>query len=221
MQTQTSSFTFAGHTLFRIGFDATTLQPADLLWLPHHAQLARFAPRRQAEHLAGRMAAVMALRHAGCRAQAPAIGSHREPLWPEGFTGSITHIAGVALAVAIKRDLPSQGVGIDTENVLDEAGAAEIAAGAIDETERRLLGRSPLPFPLAVTLAFCAKESLFKALFPKVGEWFGFDCAAVSAVTEDSLQLRLTRPLGPYAADASFSACWRREQNALITLVRL
>lgn len=221
MQTQLRPFTFAGHTLFRVDFDPATLQPADLFWLAHHAQITRFAPRRQAEHLAGRIAAAAALRHAGSDSLAPGIGAHREPLWPQGFCGSITHTAGVAIAAVIPGDTPSQGIGIDRETLLDARSAPDIAEGALDAGERERLRQTPLPYPVAVTLAFSAKESLFKALFPQVKTRFGFECAQIIALAAHQLQLRLTQPLASFPGGAVFTAHWQAERNALITLVRL
>lgn len=221
MQTRIRPFTFAGHTLFRVDFDPATLHPADLFWLAHHAQITRFASRRQAEHLAGRIAAAAALRHAGSDSPAPGIGAHREPLWPQGFYGSITHTAGVAIAVAVKRDNATQGIGIDRETLLDERSAPDIAEGALHAGERERLRQSSLPYPVAVTLAFSAKESLFKALFPQVKTRFGFECAQIVALAGHQLQLCLTQPLGPFPGGAVFTAHWQPEQNALITLVRL
>lgn len=61
MHTTHSTFSLAGHTLHRITFDPTTFTDADLLWLPHHAQLANAGRKRKADHLAGRIAAAHAL----------------------------------------------------------------------------------------------------------------------------------------------------------------
>ncbi|GGD09446.1 enterobactin synthetase component D [Franconibacter daqui] len=218
MQTQLRPFTFAGHTLFRVDFDPATLHPADLFWLAHHAQITRFAPRRQAEHLAGRIAAAAALRHAGSDSPAPGIGAHREPLWPQGFCGSITHTAGVAIAVAVKRDSATQGIGIDRETLLDERSAPDIAEGALQAGERLRLHQTSLPYPVAVTLAFSAKESLFKALFPQVKTRFGFECAELLSVTEGRLELRLTQPLGPFGVNERFIVHWLQNQSTLMTL---
>ncbi|MGX5148439.1 enterobactin synthase subunit EntD, partial [Enterobacter hormaechei] len=61
MHTTHSTFSLAGHTLHRITFDPATFTDADLLWLPHHAQLADAGRKRKADHLAGRIAAAHAL----------------------------------------------------------------------------------------------------------------------------------------------------------------
>lgn len=41
--------------------------------------------------------------------------------------------------------------------------ATELAPSIIDSDERQILQASTLPFPLALTLAFSAKESVYKA----------------------------------------------------------
>lgn len=47
-----------------------------------------------------------------------------------------------------------------------------------------------LPFALALTLAFSAKESLFKALFPKVKIYMGFEWARVTELSEKQSRWR-------------------------------
>ncbi|EQA5671689.1 enterobactin synthase subunit EntD [Cronobacter malonaticus] len=218
MQTTLTSFTFAGHTLWRVDFASDTFTPADLLWLPHHAMLANAVARRQAEHLAGRIAAVAALRAAGAPFSPPGIGAHREPRWPAGFTGSITHTGHRAWAAVITTP---GGIGIDAENLMDAQTARELAPGIIDNEERALLARTPLPFACALTLAFSAKESLFKALFPQVGDWFGFDCAKVVALDDQQLTLRLACSLEPFTQAQCFTLHWRQEAQQIFTLVNV
>ncbi|WP_167343470.1 enterobactin synthase subunit EntD [Cronobacter universalis] len=216
MQTTLTPLTFAGQPLWRVDFSPDTFTPDDLLWLPHHATLANAVARRQAEHLAGRIAAVAALRAAGAPFSPPGIGAHREPCWPAGFTGSITHTGHRAWAAVIAI---SGGVGIDVENMMDAQTAHELAPGIIDTEECALLARTPLPFASALTLAFSAKESLFKALFPQVGDWFGFECAKVVALDDHQLTLRLACPLGPFASGRRFTLSWRQEAQQILTLV--
>ncbi|PUX28759.1 enterobactin synthase subunit EntD [Cronobacter turicensis] len=216
MQTTLTPLTFAGQSLWRVDFSPDTFTSDDLLWLPHHAMLANAVVRRQAEHLAGRTAAVAALRAAGAPALPPGIGAHREPRWPAGFTGSITHTGHRAWATVIA----APGcVGIDVENLMDAQTASELAPGIIDVHERAVLARAPLPFASALTLAFSAKESLFKALFPQVGDWFGFECANVVALDAHQLTLRLACPLGPFTQAQCFTLYWRQEAQQILTLV--
>ncbi|MDU2478314.1 MAG: enterobactin synthase subunit EntD [Klebsiella sp.] len=149
----------AGYTIQQVEFDPATFQPEDLFWLPYHASLSGWGRKRQAEHLAGRIAAVYALREVGEK-QPPAIGDQRQPLWPTPWFGSISHCAQRALAVIADRP-----VGVDIERRFTPQMAAELEDSIISPAEKTALLRSGLPFPLALTLAFSAKESGFKADF--------------------------------------------------------
>lgn len=212
MHTTHSTFSLAGHTLHRVTFDPTTFTDADLLWLPHHAQLADAGRKRKADHLAGRIAAMHALNERTI----PAIGPSGEPLWPEGVSGSITHSGTQAMAVVTQH--PAL-IGIDCEAILPENEAREIKDGILDEQEERVLCRAGYPFALALTLAFSAKESLFKALFPQVQAYMGFDCARVTLLDDKTLTLALTRQLAGFNEGATFTLHWQQHGEQAITLL--
>lgn len=213
MHTTHSTFSLAGHTLHRVTFDPATFTDADLLWLPHHAQLADAGRKRKADHLAGRIAAAHALNDRTI----PAIGPSGEPLWPEGVSGSITHSGTQAMAVVVRDRLAL--IGIDCETILPENEAREIKDGVIDAREERVLSHSGYPFALALTLAFSAKESLFKALFPRVQAWMGFDSARVTMLDDKTLTLALTRQLADFNEGATFTLHWQQHGEQAITLL--
>ena len=148
---------FADHTLHIVEFDPDTFHEHDLLWLPHHTQLHSSGRKRKAEHLAGRIAAVHALREFGHKT-VPGIGVQRQPLWPQDLFGSISHSATTALAV-----VSTHPIGLDIEAIFTPQTAVELADGIIDNHEHQILQHACLPFPLALTLVFSAKESLYKA----------------------------------------------------------
>ncbi|NIY47507.1 enterobactin synthase subunit EntD [Cedecea colo] len=208
--------------VIRVDFDVSTFKPDDLLWLPHHDRLANAVARRKAEHLAGRIAAHEALRLYGVNDYIPDIGAHRAPCWPPGFTGSITHIDSLALATVIA-DSPARpcGIGIDTEIILNAYDAQDIADGIVNAAERELLAICGLPFPAALTLVFSAKESLFKALYRHVGQYFDFSAAEITTINKHSLELKLIVRLGPFAAEQRFSARWFNDAERLTTLITL
>lgn len=212
MHTAHSTFSLAGLTLHHITFDPTTFTDADLLWLPHHAQLSSAGRKRKADHLAGRIAAAHALPdHA-----VPGIGPSGEPLWPDGISGSITHSGTRAMAVVTQH--PAL-IGIDCETFLPENEALEIKDGIIDAQEEALLSRSGYPFALALTLVFSAKESLFKALFPKVKSYMGFDSARITMLDKETLMLALTRPLTGFDEGTAFTLHWLHNGDGVITLL--
>ncbi|WP_228131459.1 4'-phosphopantetheinyl transferase superfamily protein, partial [Klebsiella pneumoniae] len=79
-------------------------------------------------------------------------------LWPTPWFGSISHCGQRALAVIADRP-----VGVDIERRFTPQLAAELESSIISPAEKTALLHSGLPFPLALTLAFSAKESGFKA----------------------------------------------------------
>nr|AAA97937.1 EntD [Salmonella enterica subsp. enterica serovar Typhimurium] len=201
---------FAGHRLHIVDFDASSFREHDLLWLPHHDRLRSAGRKRKAEHLAGRIAAVHALRR--WASGVPGIGDKRQPLWPDGLFGSISHCATTALAV-----ISRQRIGIDIEKIMSQHTATELAV-IIDSDDAQILQASLLPFPLALTLAFSAKESVYKA----------FQTASRS---RDSIAQKLPR-LPPrtsrYICWPAFAATmaertvrteWFQRDNSVITLV--
>ena len=186
MHIQHSIIQLAGHSLQRVDFDPLTFQPEDLLWLPHHARLSGCVRKRQSEHLAGRIAAVYALREVGEKG-VPAIGDQRQPLWPAPWYGSISHSERSALAVVSARP-----VGVDIERVMAPSLAAELESSIINSAEKKRLDASGLPPELALTLAFSAKESAFKASHSAIQARMGFSDFEVTYIKEENLRLRLS-----------------------------
>ncbi|PJR58672.1 enterobactin synthase subunit EntD [Raoultella sp. T31] len=204
MQTTHSTFLFAGHRLHQIDFDPGTFAPHDILWLPHHQQLANCARKRQMEHLAGRIAAACALKAAGVKG-VPGTGDQRQPLWPAPWSGSISHCGTRALAVVADRP-----VGIDIENVFTPALAAELESSIIRPPERAVLMASGLPFTLALTLAFSAKESGFKALPLAQQPGTGFMDFRITGIQGEVATL--------WTAQQVFQVHWMLDEPYVITL---
>ncbi|EPP1898886.1 enterobactin synthase subunit EntD, partial [Escherichia coli] len=113
--------------------------------------------KRKTEHLAGRIAAVYALREYGYKC-VPAIGELRQPVWPAEVYGSISHCGATALAVVSR-----QPIGVDIEEIFSAQTATELTDNIITPAEHERLADCGLAFSLALTLAFSAKESAFKA----------------------------------------------------------
>ena len=217
MHTIHSTFSLAGHTVHHVTFDPTTFTDADLLWLPHYAEYANAGHKRKAEHLAGRIAAAHALGAIHERAIA-GIGPSGEPLWPDGISGSITHSGTQAMAVVVRH--PDALVGIDCEAILPDREAREIQDGIVDAQEAMYLTHSGYPFALALTLAFSAKESLFKALFPKANTYMGFEWARVTELTEKTITLAISNPAGGYPEGKRFILIWQNNDTSVFTLLK-
>ena len=204
MHTTHTPLTFADHTLHIVEFDPDSFYEHDLLWLPHHSQLQSCGRKRKAEHLAGRIAAVHALREYGIKT-VPGIGGQRQPLWPQKLFGSISHSTSTALAV-----VSTHPVGLDIEAIFTPQTAVELTGGIIDNCEQRLLQFSLVPFPLALTLAFSAKESAFKATRTSRQADAGFTQYQIVVLQHNQMILR--------AHHQTYRVQWRFSDNAVITL---
>jgi 4'-phosphopantetheinyl transferase EntD len=118
-------------------------------------------PRRAAEFRTGRACARQALAQFGFRNWPLLPTPTREPRWPEGLVGSITH-ADDYCAAAVARARSCAGLGIDVETI----GRVSPAIAALICTENELLDAAARRGRLPTALRFSAKESVFKAVFP-------------------------------------------------------
>lgn len=173
----------------RVEVPAPPLHPAD-----SHLLHPRATPQRRAELHYGREAARRALTGLGCRVDAVGRGPGGEPVWPQGVVGSLTHAAGHAVAaVAWRRSVG--GIGIDLEHEdrffpgLADQVAYEMEASWIGSLEGDRRRRATLE-------VFSAKESIYKAFYPRVGRFFGFDAARLTP-DDDGFHARLVADLDP------------------------
>ncbi|MFM4733657.1 amonabactin biosynthesis phosphopantetheinyl transferase AmoD [Aeromonas salmonicida] len=211
--------------LHRVCFDPAAFTPACYeqagILLP--ASLQRAAPKRLGEFLAGRLAAREALRRVGLGDHVVAIGSAREPRWPAGFEGSISHSLLLGRGMALCAVRPGQGgMGLDLEAWLEDEQACELWPGIVNDEEWGRLQRCPLGPAQGLTLAFSAKESLFKALYPRVGRYFDFLDARWLAMTEQTLTLELKSALTPdLPAGWHCTLHWQRLPGGVLTTLLL
>jgi enterobactin synthetase component D len=138
--------------------------------------LRRSVRRRQLQFVAGRYCALEAIRKldrhraSGTLGRAPSGAAQ----WPEGLVGSITHTEGfVSAAAAHGRD--ALGLGIDSERFMSArltADVSHLVATSAELSEvTAAVGLNPCE---GLTLAFSAKESIFKCLYPLVGRYFDY-----------------------------------------------
>jgi enterobactin synthetase component D len=157
------------------------------------AATARFAEKRLVEFLLGRHAAQVALADLGIHVGVLPIEEERAPRWPAGIVGAITHCTGYAAAAVAHASLV-RGIGIDAQPIPDVKSRDALRRTATD-TEVDVLCLDEMT---ARTIAFSAKECVFKALAPTVGGYFGFEAARIVAARDaQTLEIALTRRLHP------------------------
>jgi 4'-phosphopantetheinyl transferase EntD len=150
--------------------------PLPPLWPGEEGGLGpRAVHRRRVSYHWGRALARRAIESLGQEVAAVGRGPSRQPIWPAGVVGSITHCDGYCAAAAA----PSAqwlGVGIDAEP-LQEMAAGVVARIATEDECSRLAGRDDRP--RATVALFSAKESLYKVWSPIARSWLGFHDATV------------------------------------------
>lgn len=190
------------------------------------ATLGRAVPKRRAEFAAGRRCAREALRALapGLAALEVAIGRQREPLFPPGAVGTISHARGLA-AAAVAPSTHAAGIGLDIEYW--DAGADALVSEDLvlvrGEAER-LAVQTAWSRARVATFVFSAKESLYKTLFPRVQTYFDFQDAELVAIDPGALtfEARLRVPLaGGFRAGQTFIGRFALADEYVVTALVL
>jgi 4'-phosphopantetheinyl transferase EntD len=176
-------------------------------------------PARRREFTAGRACARAALEELGHHGWSLLPGPRREPLWPDGVVGSISHCPGLAVGAAA-RSADTLAIGIDVET--DAPLPADVAGSVMDAGEARAIERlaardAGTPWE---RLLFSAKETVYKAWYPLRHEWLGFEEAGVELSTDGTFLARIRR------ADTAplprvLSGRWTRGNGVVVTALVL
>lgn len=165
----------------------------------------RATQQRYRHFLAGRQCASSALAVAGY------VGSWQLekdvsglPMWPPGWQGSISHTEGRAVAVVCPAKA-CLALGVDIERTLSFDCACELSADVAGAAELEILRR--LGYQKSMTLLFSAKESIYKALYPKVRQFKEFSAARLVSHEEGCLTFELAE---------SWSADWMQGRTLCV-----
>lgn len=120
-------------------------------------------------------------------------GERGMPLWPEGYTGSMTHTEGLRAAVAAPAThVRSMGLDAEPAEPLPEHVLTMIARpGEMPQLARLQAAGISCPD----RLLFCAKEATYKTWFPMTRRWLDFDQAEIDLRLDGTLvSYLLARP---------------------------
>jgi 4'-phosphopantetheinyl transferase EntD len=138
----------------------------------------RAVAARKREFQAGRAAARAALRELGIEGHDLLAGSAREPLWPPGIVGSISH-KGVHCVAAVARVAHVLAIGLDVEE--DDPLREEVIPLVCTKGEREALrGLGARSESVWAKLLFSAKESFYKSYYPSARRVVAFHDVSVS-----------------------------------------
>jgi len=182
----------------------------------------KFHPQRKEEFILGRICANKAyMKLTGEELLNLPVGPSREPLWPGNLVGSISHNRfWVGAAVAQKNSL--LGLGIDFEVM----GRTRQELARYITNEQDLTSVEGCTEEELLTFIFSAKESLYKALFPLVNKFFGFDAAAVTDVNihEKTFEIQLLTHLSdvfkPHQR-CKFTGRYERDNTSCLTVIEI
>lgn len=133
--------------------------------------VASTSSRKRAEFLTGRRCAHRSLSAMGFPSCPILRGPNREPVWPKGVVGSITH-CGEYCAAAVGLSNKDKWLGIDAEsNEPLPEGIIDLIAST---TEIRMAHSVLRGFRSWDRLIFSAKESVYKAWYPIRRSWLDF-----------------------------------------------
>jgi 4'-phosphopantetheinyl transferase EntD len=174
----------------------------------------RAVEKRRLEFTQGRQCARAALRRLGLPRQALLVGANREPLWPPGVTGSITHTDELC-AAAVGWQSAYDGIGIDLEPAepLEPAVAQRVA------TAREMTALEAMPALLAARLVFSAKESFYKCQFYRTRQWLGFGDVAIELEPSGIFWAELLIQAQPLQRGMRFAGSWRARDGFLFTAI--
>ncbi len=188
-------------------------------------QLQKSVVKRRAEYLAGRWCAINSLSQMGIYDWQISTGEHRDPLWPSDTLGSISHCSDYAIATTSDNSR-CLGIGIDIEEIISAETMKNIRSQIINKDEEKLISTLNTDSKEKwFTLCFSAKESFFKAVYPVVKCYFGFEAVSVTGIdTQNStLQLKLNFSLCPALQENHvFEAYFRNlDDENLLTFVTI
>ena len=150
--------------------------------------------KRQIDFEMGRYCAAGALEEFGESGRV-AVGENREPVWPSGFIGAISHSDCRAWA-GVSRSDELIALGVDTETVVEPSTRKQLSdeIASCDEWEvaEAFCFETGLSQETLFTLYFSAKESFYKAWASLTGHFFGFHDAAVDHIDAEKISISST-----------------------------
>jgi 4'-phosphopantetheinyl transferase EntD len=197
--------------------------PSGALFPEEEKIIAQAVEQRQREYATVRSCARACLERLGYAPVAILPGDGGAPTWPAGVLGSMTHCAGYAAAAV--GPLPQiSAIGIDAEpDAPLPDDVLELVATAAERD--RLAATRPEPDgPNWDRLLFSAKEAVYKAWFPLVGEWLDHQEAEVSFDPRDGTFAALLSRDGLVADGRQIHRLhgrWTRKHGILATAVVL
>jgi 4'-phosphopantetheinyl transferase EntD len=177
------------------------------------AFVARAVEKRRREFASGRACARFAMAELGLEPRPIPSGPRREPVWPEGVVGSVTHTTGFC-AAAVATRAAYAGIGIDAEP--DGPLSDAVAARVCEKGELAAAASLGLAEATLAHVLFSAKEAVYKCQFAESGAYLGFHDVRLE-LDAGTFRAVLGVDAGPYARGQVFRGAWRRAGGLILT----
>jgi 4'-phosphopantetheinyl transferase EntD len=164
--------------------------PGETVFPGEEDLIANAVEGRRREFVTARRCARQALAELGHAPAAILSGPKREPQWPAGVVGSITHTAGFRAAAVAPRSIFAS-IGIDSEQNGPLPNGIEQSITVAGEPEMLAALDSAFPQTRWSRLLFSAKESIYKAWYPLTSRWLGFEDARLTIDPAGTFAARL------------------------------
>ena len=140
--------------------------------------------------------------------------NQRMPVWPQGIVGSISHSDTLAVAIVGSNQIYG-GLGIDVIPLA--AVSSNVATRVLVETELRWLAE--VKSGEWRTALYSAKESVYKAVNPTIGEFLRFEDVEIDVATSTlEFTAKTSRILASSQAIDSGRGYFRRVEGHWITV---
>lgn len=182
--------------LVSINFDADSYTQDSFTQFtqPLPVRLQKAVTKRQAEYLAGRICATRTLESIGHNDAIVETSDSRAPIWPHETIGAITHTKGIAMAVALPAN-QAKGIGIDVEKHMTAEQEVKLQTQILRDDEAEIFRQLGHTVSCPLSIVFSAKESIYKALYPSVNKFFGFEKAKLVRFDPHTLTFKITEQL--------------------------
>ena len=205
-----------------VGVDTVADVPEAWMLPEEAAVVARAVDKRRREFGTVRHCARRAMAELGLPPAPLLPGERREPRWPDGVVGSLTHCAGYrAAAVAHAAEVRSVGIDAEPHGPLPDGVLDSVARP--EELPRLAALATARPGTHWDRLLFSAKESVYKVWFPLARRWLGFDDASLTLDPGGGFEVELRVP-GPIVDGAELTALrgrWLVEDGLVVTAICL
>lgn len=176
------------------------------------ALISRAVPARRREFSCGRCCARRALEHFGVRDFPLLSGPRREPIWPLGVVGSVTHTTGLCV-VAVGAAARYDGLGIDVEP--DAALESRLHDRVSSSAERASAGF--LAPSIAARVIFSAKEAVYKCQFYLTRQFLDFSDVSIDLEAMGTYRAQLHVDVPELQSKSAFVGRWARRDGYLLT----